>query len=457
MMLLGSFITIFMIMVDNVKSINTHVNNHSETADIRAKLITDIVEELGTTYNFVFIATPEDVYVIHEVRPAHYGMFTSSLCNYDDVTSDTLKEMNQPRVKHNIPSLYTILHPDNRETWQLMWLVEHIKWMDPWWGGYPGKVLIIYQSYTDISMAIFADLEFRITYNLWQQIDDIFILNPSASQPSVYKMYEICKFCNFGEEDIRKINTWGEVNKFMTKFHLPPSFKGLFYHTSLTMGIPASSRFIYKCRYSKRKFCGSKYHHYMFLARMLKLSWKFTYASRNSLIKAKHIDGNALMYDLLHGKIDVRGGGYLMSYTNNRKYSGVSANTYYSRGRKIISIEPAKSLPWFGLCQAFAWYTWILILITVPSVGLTMYILEKYKREHTPVDDHVSVSRCMWQAVVIICWDSIQIHRPSCHVCFLLTSNILHDNEHVVSNVLYGELHSNSYHTQTCYPTNGDI
>lgn len=245
---------------------------------------------------------------------------------------------------------------------------------------------------------------------------DIYILNP-YTQRSIYHLYEVCKCCNLGNDAVGLINTWTEGVGFFTVLRLPPSFKGSFYNTSLTIGAVKTHPNLYVTESDAkgRVIDGTTYRSYLDLARMLNMKWLFaTYNLRGSATWF------ALLRDLVtYYNIDVVGGGWEMN-DGHRQFIDVSANTRYLVEATIISIEPLKTMPWFGLFHAFKWYTWLMIFISILSVGITLYTLYKYDPESSP-DGDMSFGDSTWQTVVIICWDSIQIRRPPWPVCLLLS------------------------------------
>ena len=168
---------------------------------------------------------------------------------------------------------------------------------------------------------------------------------------------------------------------------------------------------------------GLSYRRYILLGRMLELNWQFRRVSRSSLARAEQNTGLGLIYDLIFGRNDVRGG-YAMSNAY-RQYTDVSSPTAYIPAWRIISIEPSKTLPWHGLFTAFQWYTWVLTIATIPFVGLTLYFIRKHDHHYHDPNVNVSLMDSLWQVTVVLCWDSVQVRSPSWRVCGVLCVHVV--------------------------------
>ena len=105
---------------------NRNIGIEWRNIDNTVSLITDLVDESKVNYNIVFVTTEPDLDIVHEVRSRANGMFTSSVFNYDNVRRSMIKKLNIIHMKENIPSLYIILQPKNRNEVQLKKVLKKI-------------------------------------------------------------------------------------------------------------------------------------------------------------------------------------------------------------------------------------------------------------------------------------------------------------------------------------------
>ena len=384
--------------------------NEDPSKDVRVGLVMDLVEQLHTTYNLVFINTLEDEDIVHAAIVATDITFSCTLLEYYYFTKDMIKELEEVQLKDNIPSLYTVLQPNSNPKYDLEEVIKIVKLTD-----YRAQVVIIYGTENYQKPSYFYDSWF---YYKQENVNvyDVYILNPISEQSSIHALYELCQFCHSGKDEIKLMAKWDANKKFIGTIKFSRSFKGSFYNTSLSMGVDFSQHGIYVTGIDgagNALMDGILYHNSMDLARLLNLKWNFKNVTKSSFLYAGNIVFGGLYFDVLKHNIDIMGG-----YTIQPFYSPTvhfSSATYYRKGQDIISIEPIRGLEWFALFTPFVWVTWLLLCIAIPAVGVTLYILRKYG----PTAG-VSLSNCMWEVVVIICWDSIQVRNPSYTVCFLL-------------------------------------
>ena len=202
---------------------------------------------------------------------------------------------------------------------------------------------------------------------------------------------------------------------------------------------------------------GTVYRGYVIMGDMLHLKWKFNskYWQTVWYLKDKFVD--------------------VIISTVNWPYShlgfDVSASETYWPGQRIISIEPYKGLHQSSIVKPFTWYIWILVVVCIPTVGLTLYgllIADDAPKPKAPTDvpaettgfptnfptepptdsptdaltdapadstgndtdtpatvSSGTVANCMWVVTVILLWDSIQMKNPSRGVCVLLGTYML--------------------------------
>ena len=115
------------------------------------------------------------------------------------------------------------------------------------------------------------------------------------------------------------------------------------------------------------------------------------------------------------------GGSNLASYEANQ-IADISAPTFFQSGANIVTVEPLKTFGPNAILQPFSWYVWILIIVTIPFSGLSLYVLGKYSSNSA---DQLRLRDAMWTIAVILCWDSITIKQPSAPKIILLSTFML--------------------------------
>ena len=444
--------------------------------NLSIRLINNFMEQLQVHHSMALITTTADMDIMQRYSLLETKIFTSTFLSYDDLNETRIKEYKQIHLKDNIPNLYMILQPIEKLQVHLNYLLKLIRLAD-----YTSKIVILHEVHTDISIYEWLPIygshccvysvygpdpyqrlydiydwktlrmyvvvkcyknycgghfspapcstnEFRNKYN-FTRIYDTYFLNPISENRSTYNFYEINYLGTSRKGELRQINKWSEGIGFDDDIDLPLSFKGSFYNTSLVIGIVEDYPNVIRSRESKRwwkyKVDGVVYRNYMDLGEMLNLKWEFKFPMPTKPIIAGTLanihTGFEWEYDLKSGWIDV-GGGAIMTYNELiSPYFDVSASTHYHSALVINSIEPSKSLRWFSLFAPFPWYTWIIISILIPSVGIALYIVRHCAPSDNPVEHRVSLPNCMWEVVVIICWDSVKIHNPTWPVFILLS------------------------------------
>ena len=116
--------------------------------------------------------------------------------------------------------------------------------------------------------------------------------------------------------------------------------------------------------------------------------------------------------DLYHGRITALGGDNIASY-EVYQFVDISAPTFYQAGANIVSIKPRKSFKWYAILQPFSWYVWILVIGTVPVCGLILYLIHVCSNDSK---EEIQLPDKIWLALVIICWDSVNIRQTNCAI-----------------------------------------
>ena len=88
---------------------------------------------------------------------------------------------------------------------------------------------------------------------------------------------------------------------------------------------------------------------------------------------------------------------------------------------EIYSIKPERDLVWYSFVRAYQYPCWILIILSIPFNGMTLYLLYKLDREA----HNMPLGNCIWDVTRIILWDYIQLTRRPGKVCILLITIML--------------------------------
>ena len=196
-------------------------------------------------------------------------------------------------VKDNIPSLFILLvnHQVSQES--LTGLISLIQDID-----FTARVAVIYQNKMNVE---------KLYKNT--KLFNIYIYIPYATLPRYwpsafsykysYGMFEICRFCNNGENKIQHINTWEYDKGFRYQLEIPKSFKNNFYGKELRMGADFYLPHI-------------NAENYIYIGDVLNATWKFIAATDGSSGLLWSFE--AFVHDLNKGYIDAIGSGWKLLY-----------------------------------------------------------------------------------------------------------------------------------------------
>ena len=246
-----------------------------------------------------------------------------------------------------------------------------------------------------------------------QTLYDTYIFIPQLGNDSYY-LYEMCRFCDNGKDEILQLNEWNKEDKFKYDLNFPFSFKDNFYGAEIKMGIdPYEEEFFVKSLNTSGEviYDGYIYKYYLMLGTLLNCTWKFlsdpyyflSYETANDFVSEK-ID------------VDVIGGQYAPGFSG---WLLVDYSSYgdFKQGEHIVSMAPSKALTWLTVFKPFDIYTWICLLISAPITGLTLYFLRKFS---SVPNKKANLSDDIYDIVKILCWDSVKTSHPPCSVIIVL-------------------------------------
>ena len=290
----------------------------------------------------------------------------------------------------NFPNFYLISLTDEQNEENLERVVKTIRTTD-----YDAKIAIIGSSVLDV-------LEFYKGTDPY----DVYLFKPHKKD-TVFEMFRSCRYCNQGADVVKMVNIWKEGFGFKLPLEFVRSFTGNFYGTTIRMASIFWRPNIFivgKDENGEDILDGVYYHAYVVLGEMLNLNWKFVRPSKGSPWEFGNY-GN----DLLDGKVEVAGGGWIGSWDLNRVVE-FTATTRYLPGYSIASAEPLKGMRWTAIVEPFDKYTWGFLLLSLPICGVALYYFRKFSRRP---DKPARIGDAFWDISVILCWDSITSKNPS--------------------------------------------
>ena len=390
-----------------ISALTLGISDYKPTSDVA--ILSDLIYQQEVTNNIALVIPQHDPHILYLHRPNKSLTFT--VISSEEANADALGRLQPESNRYNLQMLYIFLHPYADAIYGL---IKSIKQADS-----QVKVAVIYKAKIDVKR-VFAALA----------TNNIYIFNPSSGteEATTYSQYEVCQFCNQGVDVVMLTNTWRPGVGFKHTVRLDDSFKGNFYGATLKMGTLNLKPNIYVTGIDEEGNMirdGIMYSNYVVLGAMLNVKWDFVHASISNQFKLTTTNNSAagLLKDLVTGKVDIVGGGWTGLY---RRYRHVdfSATTNYMPGFSIISMEPSKELEWFALVLPFPWYTWILIVLCVPAVGITAYVAMRYNRSSDKCYG-ATLNECIWEATIVICWESIKIPNPPWPSYFLYSLYLL--------------------------------
>ena len=371
---------------------------------VKMKLITDIIAARQGR-NIVIIAHLKDITDI----PSIHLEGTIKLEPIESI-KETLGKLKLFHMKDNRPSFYMILPSTMDTDDEIKSLLSLIQDEDS-----DAEVTIIYNDSVDVE-------------NLYKdkKIYNIYVFNPDNSLPGdqsikdnrnsvLYRMFTICRFCSDGHDTLDMVNTWRYTDGFRRQVQFKMSFTGNFHKANLTMGVdenyPPDFFTIRQDKAGNNLHDGYRYRYYIAMGNILNLTWRF--------LPNRYGDPwffDSYLTDLLDDHIDVIGSAWRGRYDRFKAAGGMSTPYFISNGKNIISIEPSKGVQSATVYKALDIYTWLFLFSCVPFCGIALYLSRAFGIN---ADREANIWECSWEAITILCWDSVTIRRAPWSVMFI--------------------------------------
>ena len=246
-----------------------------------------------------------------------------------------------------------------------------------------------------------VDPIFLFTNELYSILPYNTFLILGSSKPQ-HKIYEVCAFCNKGNDEIQIINKISP-NGWETPLKISSSFKGSLYGHSLTFSCILTPLIIVpagKDAQGKQKWAGAEYNIINLLAKFMDFKVKVVPQKHWGLIK----DGIAtgVLGEVAYGKADIGGGGFGIN-TGREKFIDYSPSTMLLKN-VIITDTPPKGLNLFAYLSPFTLVTWFIISASVIICGCVLYLLEEISGAKKK-----RFQDCLWTVAKVILWDTTKI------------------------------------------------
>ena len=367
------------------------------THEHRMEFLQDFIDNQTETNNIVFIADHKDTDMLYRLKQQEDQVPMSiAIFIYEDIGEGAMKRINNANHKDNIPGLLIILQPEDKLPENRNGSNEVATKIRQW--GIDGKIIIIFNRKANVKAYTEANI-----YNLH-------LFTPSAGPVAAFTQYDVCHLCNQGKDTITLTDTWRQGRGFGHKVQLQDSFSGNFHGHTIHMGTLNAKPMIYVTGTDDQGGItrdGIEYRKYMILSGMLKASWIFHNVSSGNQFQLT--TGTGLLADLLEDKVDIVGGGWMGSY-GLYQHVDFTASTLISTGDHILSLEPPKGLPLFGLLKPFSWQIWVMIICSVMADALSMYAGRNLGSDSDTMGN--TMANSTWESLVILSWECIRNRAP---------------------------------------------
>ena len=388
--------------------------NLTESNNGQIKLIQDLLSLIPSNRNIIFISPSP---TISQILTESWIMENLPLIPFTCLDSSVFAENNEKRISKmqlhngNKESFYIIIPTEDSEHEDIIQRIKEIQLLD-----HRSKIAVIHSVPT-------------IGITTYQNIFDVYLFVARANdlKEDVYFMYDTCRFCQDGKSSIKNVNIWHNSTGFQYPFKLNPSFDGNFYGNNVIFQVEDHETGIMVARYPNGTYfavLGQLIKDYGMIARMLNFTIQWTKLQKLELTFRRVLDPSPknnrksnVLDELLNGKVDIVGGGYIASYSAFQ-LADMSAVTFYQPGANIVSVEPLKVLNWYAIFSTFTPIGWLMIVMSVPVCGYALYFLRKYSENP---DKKADLSTSIWDCTEIICWENIRAPHPPASVCIHLS------------------------------------
>ena len=268
---------------------------------------------------------------------------------------------------------------------------------------------------------------------------NIYMFQPGSQKlpATVYHLFGVCKYCgidfdgSYGRAKTVYLNRWESLKGFEFPLEFIPSFQNNFHKKRLLLNVQLHPTTIFNIKNEKYLYEGPLYDDLMILGKKM----NFTLGINEETVQCVSKDGDKPTdwdpsrrvrdphkhigdFELLETRIDMAGGDFIASHKVN-KYADITAPTFYQSGANIVSVEPLKGFSWNAVLKPFKWYLWMVILLTICLSGCALYLIRKYTKKP---DKQAAWNSCLWDVIVITCWDVIRSKQPRWCIILLLSS-----------------------------------
>ena len=385
-----------------------HLQHQNDSRNVKEslmmKLIEDMRRQLSSRMSLVWISMSDADESKAFRDSADFGTVISST----KINNETINRLKVSHLKDNIPNFF-IMPVQNASTEEsLVSLMRKVQEVD-----YTAKLAVIYNFNIDV-VKKFEDKKIYNVYFFIPAGQDEKIKDEFAS----YRMFEVCRFCNDGQDKINQINSWSTSKGFRNPIQFPQSFKNNFYGAEVVMTTLYIAPWFHPLGKNEKGdmvYDGTSYRVYMELGRILNLTWKFLPPHDGNNWRL-----NSYIEDLNSSRSEVVGGAWIFDYDGYMQ-ADISTGEWYFDGSAIIQVEPLKGIEPTAFITALDKYTWYLMLSLIPSCSLTLYLCRKFGRNP---DKPAHFWNCVWEICVVLCWDCIRIVRAPWPVIIVLTVHL---------------------------------
>ena len=354
----------------------------SSVASDNQVLWDNLIANQNLTRDIVFIGKNS----IDEVNGYVYTQLQTEKAN-----DQTIESVHQSMTIANTKTLYIIDNPDLKhdETKDLVTQIRKFNKADP----------IIIHSHKLMS---------NLGYNLF------FVIN---SLHHSYDMFEICAYCDHGEDKFQKINSRIRSTGFKSVIWLPSSFKRNLYKRKLIVSSIVTPIILFPTG-KNGQWVGSEYDIIELLGQ--KMNFEFDIQPDPKGLWGGVVNGKpvGVLGKVFSGEADLGAGGIGFS-PSRAEYLDYSPATWISRYR-IITDEPPKGLKFFSFLQPFSWSVWVLINLSTLIVALVLWVEHKLPMRSDDGKKLKSYWNCLWQINKIVLWDIPIVPVPSFSIMSIL-------------------------------------
>ena len=231
-----------------------------------------------------------------------------------------------------------------------------------------------------------------------------------------YDVYEICAYCDGGNDELNKINSWANNAGFKYDLIFPKSFKGKLHGRDFIVTCILSSTIIFKIGKDSKGnqlYSGSEYVILSLTGQMMNFKIKLVYAP-----KSKFLVTAGMLKSVSSGKADLAAGG--IGFGPGRDKFIEYSPTIFAGKYKIVTDKPPKELRFFSFIQPFTWQIWVGLIVPIPIAALILCLVEKFRVPQTLKDERKTYWFWLWEVSKLTLWDTTAITMPSARMICLL-------------------------------------